>query len=159
MGLFLFVVNLGALLVELKEIIFYWLSFIQSQVCGELGRLEAKPYLLAIGSHADTVKSKSELKEKGSLVQGFCRDTENLNFVDYVSVDCRYSESPSLNQLRTLILTTHNKLQVAIPKVHFHDHCFHVYLVSECRYKPGLQLKDLITAIKHSNFSGRKFLP
>ena len=159
LGLFLFVVNLGAFLVDLKGIVSYWLSFIQSQVCGESGRLEAKPYLLAIGSHADTVKSKSELEEKESLVQSFCRDAENLNFVHYVRVDCRYSESPSLNQLRTLILTTHDKLQTALPKVSFHDHCFHVYLVSECRDKPGLQLKDLMTTIKRSNLSGRKFLP
>ena len=158
LGLFLFVVNLGALLVDLKGIVSYWLSFIQSQVCGESVRLEAKPYLLAIGSHADTVKSKSELEEKESLVQSFCRDAENLNFVDYVRVDCRYSESPSLNQLRTLILTSHDKLQAAIPKVRFLDHCFHVYLVSECKDKPGLQLKDLMTTIK-SSYSGKKVLP
>ena len=159
LGLFLFVVNLGALLVDLKGIVSYWLSFIQSQVSGKSGRLEAKPYLLAIGSHADTVKSKSELEEKESLVQSLCRDAETLNFVDYVRVDCRYSESPSLNQLRTLILTTHDKLQAAIPKVSFHDHCFHVYLVSKCRDKPGLQLKDLMTAIERSDFSSKEFLP
>ena len=159
LGLFLFVVNLGAFLVDLKGMVSYWLSFIQSQVCGESGRLEAKPYLLAIGSHADTVKSKSELEKKESIVQSFCRNAENLNFVDYVRVDCRYSESPSLNQLRKLILFTHNKLQAAIPKVSFHDHCFHVYLVSECRDKPGLQLKDLMTATEHSDFPGKEFLP
>ena len=159
LGLFLFVVNLGVLLVDLKGIVPYWLSFIQSQVCGESGRLKAKPYLLAIGSHADTVKSKSELEEKESLLQSFCKHAENLDFVDYIRADCRYSESPSLNQLRTLILTTHNKLQTAIPKASFHDHCFHVYLVSECRDKPGLQLKDLMTAIKHSNFPSEEFLP
>ena len=158
LGLFLFVVNLGALLVDLKGIISYWLSFIQSQVSGESGVQEAKPYLLAIGSHADTVKSKSELEEKESLVQIFCRNAENLNFVDYVRVDCRYSESPSLNQLRTLILTTHDKLQATIPKVSFLSHCFHVYLVSECRDKPGLQLKDLMTAIRQG-FSSEKVLP
>ena len=159
LGLFLFVVNLGALLVDLKGIVSYWLSFIQSQVCGESGRIEAKLYLIAIGSHADRVKSKSELEEKESLVLSFCRDAENFNFVDYVRVDCRYSESPSLNQLRTLILTTHDELQTTIPKVSFNDHCFHVYLVSECRKKPGLQLKNLMTAIEHSNFSGKEFLP
>ena len=159
LGLFLFVVNLGALLVDLKGIVSYWLSFIQSQVYGESGRLEAKPYLLAIGSHADTVKSKSKLEKKESLVQSFCRLAEYLNFVDYVRVDCRYSESPSLNQLRKLILTTHNKLQAAIPKVSFQDHCFHVYLVSECRDKPGLQLKNLMTTIECSDFHSKEFLP
>ena len=159
LGLFLFVVNLGALLVDLKRIVSYWLSFIQSQVSGESGRQQAKPYLLAIGSHADTVKSKSELEEKESLVQSFCRHAENLNFVDYVRVDCRYSESPSLNQLRTLILTTHDKLQAAIPKISLYNHCFHVYLMSEYRDKPGLQLKDLMTAIECSDFPGKEFLP
>ena len=159
LGLFLFVVNLGALLVDLKGIVSYWLSFIQSQVSGESGKPEAKPYLLAIGSHADTVKSKSELEEKESFVQSFCGNAENLNFVDYVRVDCRYSESLSLNQLRTLILTTHNKLQAAIPKVSFHDHCFHVYLVSECRDKPGLQLNDLMTAIERTDFPSKEFIP
>ena len=159
LGLFLFVVNLGAFLVNLKGTVSYWLSFIQSQVSGKSGTLEANPYLLAIGSHADMVKSKSELKEKESLIQGFCNDAENLIFVDYVRVDCRYSESSSLNQLRTLILTTHDMLQTAIPKVSFHDHCFHVYLVSECRDKPALQLKDLMTSIERSNFSGKEFLP
>ena len=159
LGLFLFVVNLGAIVVDLKGIVCYWLSFIQSQVCGDSRRLEAKPYLLAVGSHADTVKTMSELEEKESLVQSFCRDAENLNFVDYVRVDCRYSESPSLSKLRTLILSTHNKLQTTIPKISFRDHCFHIYLVSECRDKPGLNLKDLMTAIKHSNFSGKEVLP
>ena len=159
LGLFLLVVNMGALLVDLKGIVSYWLSFIQSQVCGESGGREAKPYMLAIGSYADTVKSKSELEEKEALVQSLCRLAENLNFVDYVRVDCRYSESPSLNKVRALILTTHNKLQAAIPKVSFNDHCFHVYLVSECRNKPGLQLKDLMTTIERSNFSGKEFLP
>ena len=156
LGLFLFVVNLGAIVVELRDIVSYWLSFIQSQVCD---RLEAKPYVLAIGSHADTVKSKSELEEKEILLQNLCCNAKKLTFVDYVRVDCRYSESPSLNQLRTLILTTHDKLQTAMPEVSFHDHFFHVYLVSECRDKPGLQLKDLMTAIEHSNFSGKEFLP
>ena len=154
LGLFLFVVNLGALLVDLKGIVSYWLSFIQSQVYGE-----SKPYLLAIGSHADTLKSKSELEEKESLVQSFCKNAENLNFVDYVRVDCRYSESPSLSKLRTLILTSHDKLQAAIPQVCFHDHCFHVFLVSECRDKPGLQLKDLLSFIKYSWFHQKTFLP
>ena len=159
LGLFLFVVNLGAFLIDLRGMVSYWLSFIQSHICGKSGTPEAKPYLIAIGSHADTVKFKSELQEKESLVQSFCRDAENLNFVDYVRVDCRYSESPQLNQLRSLILTTHDQLQAAIPQVSFHDHCFHVYLVSECKDKPGLELKDLMTAIKCSDFPGKDFLP
>ena len=70
------------------------------------------------------VKSRSELEEKEGLVQSLCRLAKNHNFVDYVRVDCPYGESPSLTQLRTLILTTHDELQAAILKVSLHDHAF-----------------------------------
>ena len=88
-----------------------------------------------------------------------CTLAETLNFADYVRVDCHYSESPSLNKLQTLILATHDKLQTTLPKVSLYDHCFHVYLVLECRDEPGLQLKDLITTTEHSDFPSKEFLP
>ena len=159
LGMFLFVVHLGACLEDLKRTVSYWLSFIQSQVCMESSAPVAKPYLLAVGSHADSVKTKQELEEKERIVRSFCRDAENVDFVDYVTVDCRYSESPSLTQLRAHILATHDKLQERVPEVSFQSDCFHVYLVSECGSKPGLQLKSLMTAIEASQFSSKEFLP
>ena len=159
LGMFLFVVHLGACLEDLKRTVSYWLSFIQSQVCMESSAPVAKPYLLAVGSHADSVKTKRELEEKERIVRSFCQDAENVDFVDYVTVDCRYSESPSLTQLRAHILATHDKLQERVPEVSFQSHCFHVYLVSECGSKPGLQLKSLMTAIEVSVFSSKDFLP
>ena len=159
LGMFLLVVHLGACLKDLKRTVSYWLSFIQSQVCMESSAPVAKPYLLAVGSHADSVETKQELEEKERIVRSFCQDTENVDFVDYVTVDCRYSESSSLTQLRAHILATHDKLQERVPQVSFQSHCFHVYLVSECGSKPGLQLKSLMTAIEASQFSSKEFLP
>ena len=157
LGMFLFVVHLGACLEDLKRTVSYWVSFIQSQVCMES---VAKPYLLAVGSHADSVKTKQELEEKERIVRSFCQDTENVDFVDYVTVDCRYSESPSLTQLRAHILATHDELQKRVPQVSFHSHCFHVYLVSECGDKAGLQLSSLMKTIESDPISSRgKFLP
>ena len=160
LGMFLFVVHLGACLEDLKRTVSYWLSFIQSQVSMESSAPVAKPYLLAVGSHADSVKTKQELEEKERIVRSFCQDAENVDFVDYVTVDCRYSESPSLTQLRAHILTTHNMLQKRVPRVSFQSHCFHVYLVSECGDKAGLQLGSLMMAIESAPLSSReKFLP
>ena len=159
LGMFLLVVHLGACLEDLKRTVSYWLSFIQSQVCMESSAPVAKPYLLAVGSHADSVTTKQELEEKERIVRSFCQDAENVDFVDYVTVDCRYSESPSLTQLRAHILATHDKLQERVPQVSFQSHCFHVYLVSECGSKPGLQLKSLMTAIEACQFSSKEFLP
>ena len=159
LGMFLLVVHLGACLEDLKRTVSYWLSFIQSQVCMESSAPVAKPYLLAVGSHADSVKTKQELEEKERIVRSFCQDAENVDFVDHVTVDCRYSESPSLTQLRAHILATHDELQERVPQVSFQSHCFHVHLVSECGSKPGLQLKSLMTAIEASQFSSEEFLP
>ena len=160
LGMFLFVVHLGACLEDVKRTVSYWLSFIQSQVCVESSAAIAKPYLLAVGSHADSVKTKQELEEKERMVRSFCQDAENVDFVDYVTVDCRYSESPSLTQLRAHILATHDKLQGRVPRVSFQSHCFHVYLVSECADKAGLQLGSLMKTIESDPLSSRKkFLP
>ena len=160
LGMFLLVVHLGACLDDLKRTVSYWLSFIQSQVCMESSAPVAKPCLLAVGSHADSVKTKQELEEKERIVRSFCQDAENVDFVDYVTVDCRYSESPSLTQLRAHILATHDELQERVPQVSFHSHCFHVYLVSECGDKAGLQLSSLMKTIESDPISSReKFLP
>ena len=159
-GIFLFVIDLGATLDDLKRKISYWLCFIQSQVHIEASPQVVKPYLLAVGSHPDSVKSKPDLEEKQSLVRSLCEAAENVHFVDYVTVDCRYSESPSLTQLRTHILHSHNTLQRAIPQVTFVAHCFHVYLVSECGSKPGMQLGPLMQTILSDSLSSKeKVLP
>ena len=159
-GMFLFVIDLTPSLDDLKRTVSYWLSFIQNQVSIEpSSELVSKPYLLAVGSHADSVKSELELKEKQSIVQSLCKETENINFVDYVTVDCRYSESQSLTRLRAHMLQTHDTLQETIPVVTFRDHCFHVYLVSECGNQPGMQLSSLMKAIESSPFTSKDFLP
>ena len=74
-GMFLFVIDLTPSLDYLKRTVSYWLSFIENQVSFEPSSTPvSKPYLLAVGSHADSVKSKSELKEKQSIVQSFCKE-------------------------------------------------------------------------------------
>ena len=160
-GMFLFVVDLKSSHDDLKRTVSYWLSFIENQVCSikPSSTLVSKPYMLAVGSHADSVKSKLELRQKQGIVQNYCKDVENINFVDYVTVDCRYSESESLTQLRSHMLQTHDKLQKAVPTITFHDHCFHVYLVSECGNQPAMQLGSLMKAIESSPFTSKEFLP
>ena len=86
-GIFLFVMDLRAALDDLKCIVSYWLCFIQSQVHIEASTQVVKPYLLAVGSHADSEESKSDLEEKQSLVRSLCKATENVHFVNYVTVD------------------------------------------------------------------------
>ena len=159
-GIFLFIINLGTSYLDLKRTVSYWLSFIQSQVCIESSAAVVKPYLIAVGSHADSVRTKQELQEKGRIVRSFCQEPDDINFVDFVTLDCRYIESASLTQLRAHILATHDELQERMPQVSFHAHCFHVYLVSECGNRAGVQLGSLMKTIESDHHSSReKFLP
>ena len=160
LGMFLFVIDLSASLDDMKQTASYWLSFIQSQVRTEESLQVSTPYLLAVGSHIDSIKSKTDLEKKESVVRHLCKTAGNINFVDYVAVDCRYSESPSLTKLRAHLKITHDKLQNSTPEMTFHAHCFHVYLVSECGSKPGMQLGSLMEIIDTDPAtSDEKFLP
>ena len=100
-----------ALMTE-KEGIIRWTGRV-SKVSGVKEKTGGQALSVAVGSHAVSVKSKPDLEEKQSLVHSLCKAPVNVHFVDYVTVDCRYSESPSLTQLRSHILihTTHCREQ------------------------------------------------
>ena len=158
-GMFLFVIDLRASLEDLKQTLSYWLSFLQACALIETAVQVSKQYLLVVGSHADSVKPKRDLEEKNVFVQQFCKATGNFNFAGYVAIDCRYSESEALAQVRSLLRSTHDKLQSVLPPVTFLAHCFHVYLVSKCGSKPGMKLGDLITTIESDPLSKEQILP
>ena len=158
-GMFLFVIDLRASLEDLKQTFSYWLSFVQSQVHVKESVQVSKPYLLAVGSHADSVPAMGDLEEKKILVEKSCEAAGSFHFVDFVPIDCRYSESKELTKLRSHMRDTHDKLQCAVPRMTFHAHCFHVYLVSKCGSKPGMKLGDLMTTIESDPLSKEQFLP
>ena len=158
-GMFLFVIDLSTSLEDLKQTVSYWLSFIQSQVHIEKSVEVSKPYLLAVGSHADSVPEKGDLEERSILVQKSCEDIENIHLVDFIAIDCRYSESKELTKLRSHMQDARAKLQSVIPRMTCIAHCFHVYLVSKCGSKPGMKLGDLMKTIKSDPSSEKWFLP
>ena len=157
-GIFLFVIDMSLSLDVLQRTVEYWLSFIQNQISisSEMPPTHAKPHLLAVGSHADSVKSKTDLEAKESIVRSKC-ESADVKFVDYVTVDCRYGKSSSLTQLRSHILDSHNALQsTCTSSMTFNVHCFHVYLVSKCGDKPGMQLGNLMEIIKFNVLSSKE---
>ena len=88
-----------------------------------------------------------------------CESADVVEFVGYVTVDCRYSESSSLthDQLRSHILDSHNALQsTCTSSMTFNVHCFHVYFVSKCGDKPGMQLGNLMEIIKSNVLSSKE---
>ena len=95
-GIFLFVIDLTATESDLQSTVFFWLSSLQKQVSSNSDE-SCKPHLLLIGSHADSLASKSD------LMKSACSSVSKLHVAGFLAVDCRYSESPSLTQLRRKI--------------------------------------------------------
>ena len=144
-GIFLFVIDLSANESNIQSTVFYWLSSLQNQVSSDRDE-SCKPHLLLIGSHADRLASKSDLKRKEELITTSCSSVSKLHVARFLAVDCRHSESPSLAQLRRQIFEIQKSKQADLA-VTFHHHCFHIYLIQMCGNQPGVQLGTVVENI------------
>ena len=143
-GIFLFVIDLTASEEELQKTVFFWLSFIQNQLTSVSS---SDAYLLVVGSHIDRVKSKLELGKKETVIVDACNSVSKLHFVGFIAVDCQYSESSALTQIRSHVLDIQTKLHKTLA-VTFHMHCLHVYLVSVCGDQPGIKLYAVMQSVE-----------
>ena len=143
-GIFLLVIDLTASEEELQKTVFFWLSFIQNQLTSVSS---SDAYLLVVGSHADIVKSKLELRKKETVIVDACNSVSKLHFVGFIAVDCQYSESSALTQIRSHVLDIQTKLHKTLA-VTFHMHCLHVYLVSVCGDQPGIKLDAVMQSVE-----------
>ena len=85
----------------IREIILqYWFEFINNH--STEGRLES--HLVVIGSHVDTLSSR-EMKAKLRFLQSITKhhNLDNISIAGEVMLDCRYAESSSMSQLRSLL--------------------------------------------------------
>ena len=164
-GIFLFVIDLTASEEELQKTVFFWLSFIQNQLTSVSS---SDAYLLVVGSHADIVQSKLELRKKETVIVDACNSVSKLHFVGFIAVDCQYSESSALTQIRSHVLDIQTKLHKTLA-VTFRMHCLHLYLVSVCGDQPGIKLdavmqyiedrKGVQTPEEKEKYSYLQFLP
>ena len=143
-GIFLFVIDLSANESNVQSTVFYWLSSLQNQVSSDRDK-SCKPHILLIGSHADRLASKSDLKRKEKLITS-CSSVSKLHIAGFLAVDCRHSESPSLTELRRKIFQIQQSKQANLA-VTFHHHCFHIYLIQMCGNQPGVQLGTVVENI------------
>ena len=92
-GLFLFVIDLTAAESAPESTSFFWLSFLQNQVSSNCDE-SCKPHLLLIGSHADRLVSKYDLKKMEELITTACSSVSKLHVAGFLALDCQHSESP-----------------------------------------------------------------
>ena len=86
----------------IRETLQYWFEFINNH--STEGRSES--HLVIIGSHVDTLSS-GEMKLKLRFLQSITKhhnlDLDNISIAGKVMLDCRYAESASMSQLRSLL--------------------------------------------------------
>ena len=84
----------------IRETLQYWFEFISNHSIEG----SSESHLVVIGSHVDTLSS-SEMKLKLQFVQSITRhhNLDNILIAGEVMLDCRYAESSSLSQLRSLL--------------------------------------------------------
>ena len=100
-NLFVIVVDLREERVEMRRLLYYWLSFIQHQKFK--GR---EPSLLVVGSHSDEV-SKEKVKECGVELERFCESLEAgdgvSNKVEFFVGNCRDPKGRHISGIQSQI--------------------------------------------------------
>ena len=140
--IFLLVVNLCNSTEEMKQDVLYWLSFLENQctfVC-------QPPHVIIVGSHADQLISIGEdpWKKMSALDR---LSFNNLRYAGVVAMDCQYSESRGMNELRQSITKSCNSLRTR-EDISFNAHCFYVYLLDRFRESSAIILSTIHSHIK-----------
>ena len=127
-SIFLIVINLCDSDQEIHKTIHYWYSFLENQSTSA----DNKSDVLIIGSHEDLLKAQGkDPKERTQILESLLESlpkSENFNKIAVVTMDCRYSESPGINELRRH-LTKLCKTARILEQVSFNSHCFYIYLL------------------------------
>ena len=132
---------------QIREALQYWTEFINNH--STEGRSES--HLIILGSHTDCLPS-GEVKQKTTFLQMITNHhtLDNISIVGQVMLDCRYAESSSISQLRS-ILTQSCKVLRSSEKMTITHRCFLVFLFDKYRDQPAVKF-SIAEAEMASNF-------
>ena len=144
-ALFLLLADLRRDEEEFKQSILFWASFIDNQHRSG----DPKPHVIVVGSHADQVKSKAEISLKNSTIHSLAGTSAfaNLIFAGFFPINCCYSESSAIAELRQCIAKSCDVLRNSA-ELSFNCHCFLLYLHDSFRNTPALQIKDVVDRLR-----------
>ena len=134
---------------EFKSAIAFWLQFISTECTHCTGGL--KPHIVVVGSRADQLKS-SDVTKKQKAVTSLLPTFTKLHYVAFVAIDCRYSVSTAMSQLRQHLATSCETLRNKV-EMSFNCHCFFVYLLDKYRDCTAVPLRTILaktTEDKHN---------
>ena len=141
MAIFINLVDIGKSDEELIHAVHYWLNFIEDCTC----KSNENSFLIMVGSHADKI-SKAQQRHKESVVTELVKKrVKNLEYVGFVSMDCRYFDgsSESSKYLLPLLSECHHSILSRAPSVSMFCHLLYAFLQT----KIACQLQDVISSL------------
>ena len=128
----------------LSHSVSYWLGIVQNQCTS----MKGKAPLIIVGSHEDILKANGEDPEsKKQLILQSVRKFPQFELIDFVLMDCRYSNSIGMKQLRhsvgTACVSLRDRLSVTI-----NAHTFLIYLLDKFRDVIAVMLKEVQSTIE-----------
>ena len=143
-AIFLLLADLRSSDEDFRRSILSWLSLIDNQ-CPST---DPKPHIIVVGSHADEVKSRAEIANKSSIVNALVPSAAfaNLYFSGYIIMNCCYSESASISELRQYLARSCTTIKVNTD-VRFSTHCFFLYLLDKFQNSTVVTLTEVLAKI------------
>ena len=143
--LFLLLADLRKDAVKFKHSILSWLSFIDNQ----RPSVDPQPHVIVVGSHADEVKSEAEISLKKSTVHSLVPTSafSHLSFAGFFPVNCCYSVSSSISELRRCLAKTCDNIRNKV-ELNFNCHCFLLYLLDSFQGTPAFPVKEALAIVQ-----------
>ena len=147
-AIFLLLADLRSSEEDFKGSILSWLSFIDNQC----PLVDPKPHIIIVGSHADETKSKAEIANKSCIVDSLVPTAvfANLQFTGFVAINCCYSESTSISELRQHLSRSCEVLRIK-SQLSFNTYCFLLYLRAKFQDFKAVQFQKVLTKISESS--------
>ena len=110
---------------KIRETVQYWFQFIDNHSHAS----SSKTHLVILSSHADELPS-GELKKKAGILQSVVSklNLENITLAGRFTIDCRFAESSSMTQLRSLLSESCNALRSS-DEIEASQHCYMIFLL------------------------------
>ena len=146
------VINMSEEESKIKEATQYWVQFISNHT-SESG---PNPYLVIIGSHAESLSSR-EVRTKANLMKSIVNSHNlcGITFAGQVITDCRYAESSSMSQLRSILSQSCKSIR-SQEKISTAQHSLLVFLLDRFRNKAAVTYGQVSEALRRS-FSDKKY--
>ena len=131
---------------DITKKLLYWLSFIDNQTVS----VSKAPHVLVVGSHADELQLCRIDPEKKIDKVFECLKQRSQHFhsklVGYVTMDCRLSSSPGIDQLRQVLQESTKQLQT-MGVMNFISHCFYALLVDQFRKFAAVTVAQIMNTL------------